>query len=640
MNFKFCYEICDYNYDECSIKNERFFPLSKSNNTIYSYELNSDLDELKDKNKNSTFIYLSPETIQQIKRQFNLDENEKLSVMISDYPTENSQKATNDYNYRIFLENGTELNLSKLNEDIYTEVYTPIKDLDLAKFEYTKEFAKQGFDIYDKDSEFYNDICTSASVGGNDITVNDRKNDVYPKNVTFCKDNCVYNGVNIEEQRIICKCNLNINNKEEEEKEEEEDNGNYITYLLDNINYKIFQCYQLLSVFDNLKNNYAFYVIAGVFLVLLIIDLLYFTYIIPKLRMLMLKETPTKEKVRQETIKELVRIKNLNKFNLKKEPPKKKKLNTSKKNIRKQSTKIILKKDTLKRTQNNKSKTVNFKKKGINRKKSGKKKTMLIGANIIVRQNKIENLVINPYKSITTLKLNTENINEEESKKNDEEINELPYTRAIILDKRSVFDLFKILLFYKLEIIYILFGNSNIKIILIGEYILSLLVNFFFNSLLYTDEVVSNKYHNNGQLDLLVTLSLSIISNIVTSIILHYIIFTKGIEARMEQLNEIKNESVYIKKIEQFLRFIKIKFICFFLSEVIVTSICYYYIVIFCIIYKNSKVSLLINYITSLAEGLITSVAMAILVLVTRKIGLSCLNKRFYNLSKYLNEML
>ena len=191
MNFNFCYEICDYNYDECSIKNERFFPLSKSNATIYSYDLNSDLDELKNKNKNSTFIYLSPETIKLIKEKFNLDENETLSVMISDYPTENSQKATNDYNYRIFLENGTELNLSNLKEeDIYTEVYAPIKDLDLAKYESAELYAKQGYDKYDKDSKFYNDICTSASVGDNDITISDRKNEVYPENVTFCQENC------------------------------------------------------------------------------------------------------------------------------------------------------------------------------------------------------------------------------------------------------------------------------------------------------------------------------------------------------------------------------------------------------------------------------------------------------------------
>ena len=151
----------------------------------------------------------------------------------------------------------------------------------------------------------------------------------------------LYNGVNIEEKRIICKCNLNINSKkeEEEEKEEKEDNGNFISYLLDNINYKIFQCYHLLSKIKNLTHNYAFFVIAGVSLVLLIIDILYFCYIIPKIICSILREAPTPQRVREDTRKELIRIKNLNRFNIIKEPPRKKKYNETKTIIKKTENK-------------------------------------------------------------------------------------------------------------------------------------------------------------------------------------------------------------------------------------------------------------------------------------------------------------
>ena len=220
----------------------------------------------------------------------------------------------------------------------------------------------------------------------------------------------------------------------------------------------------------------------------------------------------------------------------------------------------------------------------------------------------------------------------------DQELNDLPYTRAISLDNRNIFLIFKSIFLQKLEIINILIGKGHIKIILIEEYILSLFINFFFNALLYTDEVVSNKYHNNGELDMIVTLSLSIVSNIITSIICYYIKYSKGIEARLSQIMEIKNHTYFMKNIKQFFRFLKIKFICFFLSEVIIVAACYYYIVIFCIIYANSKVSLLINYIMSLIEGLITSVAITIIIFTTRQIGLKCLNKRIYNLSKYVND--
>ena len=220
----------------------------------------------------------------------------------------------------------------------------------------------------------------------------------------------------------------------------------------------------------------------------------------------------------------------------------------------------------------------------------------------------------------------------------DEEINELPYTRAIILDRRNIFRIFKSFLFQKFEIINILLGKEQIKIILIGEYILSLFINFFFNALLYSDEIVSNKYHNNGQLDMIVTLSLSIASNIITSIICYYIKYSKGIQERLDQIMEIKNQKYFFRNMIQYFRFLRIKFVFFFISEVIIIAACYYYIVIFCIVYANSKVSLLINYIMSLVEGLITSVAIAIIVFATRQIGLKCLSKKFYNVSKYVND--
>ena len=145
------------------------------------------------------------------------------------------------------------------------------------------------------------------------------------------------------------------------------------------------------------------------------------------------------------------------------------------------------------------------------------------------------------------------------------ELNNLPYTKAISLDKRNVFQTFKSLLLNKFEIINILIGEEKIKIILLGEYILSLIINFFFNTLLYTDEVVSNKYHNNGKLEFIVTLTLSLSSNIITSIICYYIKYSNGIEERFDRIMEIKKEWHFFRNIIQYFRFLKIKFIFFFI---------------------------------------------------------------------------
>ena len=67
-------------------------------------------------------------------------------------------------------------------------------------------------------------------------------------------------------------------------------------------------------------------------------------------------------------------------------------------------------------------------------------------------------------------------------------------------------------------------------------------------------------------------------------------------------------------------------------------SSCFYYIVIFFIIYSCSIGSLIINYLTSLFESFLTSIIISIIIASTRKIGLVFLIKNLYNTSNYINK--
>ena len=219
----------------------------------------------------------------------------------------------------------------------------------------------------------------------------------------------------------------------------------------------------------------------------------------------------------------------------------------------------------------------------------------------------------------------------------DENINELPYSKAIKSDNRNMLHIFYSFIIDKLELISIFCNDTVIKAILFSEYILALLINFFFNTLLYSDEVVSNKYHNNGKLDFIVSLVLSIISNIVTSILGYYLKYSRGIEERIKLILEVKYKVHCYRNIKKLISFLRIKFICFFISQLIVTSICLYYIVIFCILYSHSQKSLIVNYCYSLIESIIMAFGITLIILITRKIGLSCLNQKLYNTSKFIN---
>ena len=223
-------------------------------------------------------------------------------------------------------------------------------------------------------------------------------------------------------------------------------------------------------------------------------------------------------------------------------------------------------------------------------------------------------------------------------KKISEDINELPFSEAIKIDKRNIFIILYSFLIQKLELIGLFATTHKIKIIIVLEYILSLLTNFFVNSLLYSDDVVSHKYHNNGELNLIVTLTLSISSNIITSLFFHFVKYSRGIEERINLVLEFKYKDYYLDNINKFFIFLRIKFICFFIFQLIIIFVCLYYIVIFCILYKKSQISLIINYCYSLVESIIIGFAISLIILITRKIGLSYKNKDFYNVSKYINS--
>ena len=119
---------------------------------------------------------------------------------------------------------------------------------------------------------------------------------------------------------------------------------------------------------------------------------------------------------------------------------------------------------------------------------------------------------------------------------------------------------------------------------------------------------------------------------------MHYLVYSETFEERLEDIKEIKKENKYLYALKKFLKYIKLKIIVFIIINSIIISFCFYYIVIFCIIYNKTQRSLLINFLTSLLEKLIKSVIVVIVIVVTRKIGINCENIYLFNTSKYIDK--
>ena len=103
----------------------------------------------------------------------------------------------------------------------------------------------------------------------------------------------------------------------------------------------------------------------------------------------------------------------------------------------------------------------------------------------------------------------------------DEELQDMDYEEAITKDKRSYLKMYWSALVDSQIILGIIFteNNLNLLVIKISFFISIFQISFFLNALFYTDEYISDAYHNNGVLDFVSGLPKSIYSFLATLIL-------------------------------------------------------------------------------------------------------------------------
>jgi hypothetical protein len=122
----------------------------------------------------------------------------------------------------------------------------------------------------------------------------------------------------------------------------------------------------------------------------------------------------------------------------------------------------------------------------IKKKSSFSKNSNLIGFRNITEQEK-KILQIN-YKRLMVLRDDKER----------HELNTVPYSQALRLDNRNFFQIFFSVIANKIEILKIFYYRNEVMhlSLSISIYLFSLLLDLTLNCFLYSDDVVSEKYHN------------------------------------------------------------------------------------------------------------------------------------------------
>lgn len=108
---------------------------------------------------------------------------------------------------------------------------------------------------------------------------------------------------------------------------------------------------------------------------------------------------------------------------------------------------------------------------------------------------------------------------------NNDNLDNCPFSQAQKKDNRNFFKFCLEMILGKIDILNLFFGQGDydIFIISISLFIFSLGTDFFLNALLFSDEVISERYQNQGDLDYGTTLFLNYISNFIGFIIVYVI---------------------------------------------------------------------------------------------------------------------
>lgn len=221
------------------------------------------------------------------------------------------------------------------------------------------------------------------------------------------------------------------------------------------------------------------------------------------------------------------------------------------------------------------------------------------------------------------------------------EYNELPYTQALRLDHRNFIKILITIILLKIEIIQIIFFPEEYthRSLITNIFLLKLLLSFFINSILYNDDIVSQKYHNNGELDTFTTIFLSLVSSLVSTFIAWIVKrITSFHHLFIVIVNEKKTQKKYLKSLNYAFKLMNNEFIIFIFVNLFLQLMAISYLTIFCIVYKNSQISLIKNFFTSFAEDLIISVGFSVLVTIFRKLGLTLKIKQLYETSRFIDS--
>ena len=568
-----------------------------------------------------TSEYYDKENLNTVKED--VIETKKINITLT--TTKNQMNQINNYNHinNIIISLGhCEILLKKfynisLNETLYIKIINVIQEgMKIPKIEYdvyynlsNKKLQKldlsicknsrisivipmnisENFDIINSSSNYYKDICDISEDNNNrklDIILKDRRKEFIEENKTVCQDYCEFSEYDYIKK--IVKCSCEIRKSSSSFAYMNIDKSKLLRHYSDvnNIfNFGLLRCYKNLFKIKRIFLNIGF----------IIIGLIIISHIINSFIFYLKDINIINEKIRK--ISSEIKYKNNTIF----------KLNAD---LNKEENKMnnINNKETL---FNNKFKRKkrSIKNRPISKRQISQNENTNNINNIIIFNSKniINNLheseskrknIDSSIKSLTKVE-NNSNFNDI----NDNELNLLTYILAKENDKRTFLDYYISLIKTKHNLLFLFFNNKDYNSIIIkfDLFIFGFALYYAINTAFYSNEIIHKVYEDNGSYKLKYHFKSIIFASFISfclNIFFKILSLTNDIIINFKQSNSVDD----IKAVE---KNIKVKFILYFFITFTLLIFFWYYVSMFCHIYRNNQYLLLYNVLLSLTLSIL-----------------------------------
>ena len=542
--------------------------------------------ENKSFNKNNVSIINLGECEDKLREEYHIDKSDSLIIIKYENISNDLKASEKNIQYDVFEPyNKTKLNLS-ICENTNVNILVKMTLSQDTKKAYDK-MKEQGYDMFNINDKFYQDICTPYKTEVNtDISLTDRKDYIYNNDDTQCQPNCYFSGYSIESEYMSCECSVNqIKSIKKIVKFKPKKLYESFADVLKYSNYAVFKCYKLVFDKNAFQSNIGSIIILFYFLLYLICYIVF----------LFKGENPLKKKLlntinidnksnNKENIIIINPTQNNNKISF---PPQKKKKSTQ---LNNEPISIYDRKNEIEEQK------INI---GIK----------LTKKNQNYKNNNLSNYSKEKFISSLNFRINEElPISDKSKEKNKElsdyELNELEYEEAVNLDKRNFFQIYFASIKREHIILFTFFScnDFNLLYIKIAKFIVLFATDIAMNTFFFTDETMHKIFLSYGKYDFIQQIPQIVYSTILSQILEVFLCYLSMTDKYMYQ---IKNSEMNNRQIMNIYRCINFKLINFFVFTFILFLSYFYIVTAFCGVYQNTQVIFIKDSFSSFLLGII-----------------------------------